>query len=188
MELEAEGAFVFGGFGSVGHSFDTIEPGFVDVPFDLDFQGIPVRGFDGGDGFLAFDGITLARDVRRGGEVALEGSGDADLDLVVVAFQHDAGVDGALAVFVFESEGEVGEFLGGPEDGTGFFGAGLAVNGAVLDGPVLDLALGIDPPVGEVFAVEKWFGVGKGGKSKEQWDDAHIGKDTEGWEWIQHKK
>ena len=40
----------------------------------------------------------------------------SDLDLIVGLLQHDAGVDGAFSVFVFESEGEVGELLLGPEE------------------------------------------------------------------------
>jgi len=186
MELEAERAFVFGGLGGVSDAFDSVEPSLVDVAFDHDFQGVPVLGFDRGDGFFSFDGVALARNVGGSGEVALERTGDSDLDLVVVALEHNAGVDGAFTVFVVESEGEIGEFFVGPENGTGFLGAGLAMKNAVFHGPVFDLALGIDPPVREVFSVEERFGVGKSGEGEEKWENTHDAKDTEEWEWIQH--
>lgn len=72
MELEAEGTFGDGGVGGVGDAFHAVEPRLVGASFDFDFEGVPVLGFDGGDRFFSLDGIALAGNVRRGGEVALE--------------------------------------------------------------------------------------------------------------------
>ena len=173
VELEAEGAFFDGGFGFVGDAFDAIEPSFVGVSFDLNFENVPVLGFDGGDGFLALGGVTLAGDVGSGGEITLEGPGDADLDLVVGLLDHDPGVDGAFAKLVFESEGEILEFLLGPKKGAGFFGAGLTLDEAFLHGPMGVLALGVDAPVFEVFAVEEGLVSESGEGEKEEDEEFH---------------
>ena len=173
MELEAEGAGFDGGVGGVGDAFDSVEPCFVGVSFDFDFEGVPVLGFDGSDGFLAFGWVAFFWDVGCGGEVALEGAGDADLDLIVGALEHDAGVDFPFAVFEFESEGEVGKFFFGPKDGAFVFGTGFAVDGAFLDGPVWVVGFGIDAPVGEVFSVEEGFSTKEGAEEKDRDKDAH---------------
>lgn len=178
MELEAEGAFGGCGVGFVGDAFDSVEPSLVDVAFDLDFQGVPVLGFHGGNRFLALDGIAFAGDVGCGGEVPLEGAGDPDLDLVVGSLEHDPGIDGAFSQLIFEREGEVGKFLLRPQERGRLFRAGLAENGAVLDSPMLGLALRFDPPIREVFPVKKRLGLSKGGGCEKEWNDAHGRKYT----------
>ncbi|MFT7302067.1 MAG: hypothetical protein ACI8UZ_000903 [Akkermansiaceae bacterium] len=173
VKLEAEGAFFDGCLGFVGDACDSVEPGFIGVSCDFDFENVPVLGFHGGDRFLAFDGVAFAGDVGRGGEIAFEGTGDANLDLIVGLLEHDAGVDGAFTEFVFEGESEIGEFFFGPEKGAGFFGSGLAVDQAVFDGPMGDLAFGVNAPVFEVFSVKKRLGLEKGEGEEENDEEFH---------------
>lgn len=99
MELESEGAFFDRGLGGVSDAFYSVEPSFISASFDFDFEGIPVLWLHGCDGFLAFGGVALFRNVGRGGEVAFFGARHADLDLIVVALEHHAGVNFPRAVF-----------------------------------------------------------------------------------------
>lgn len=81
------------------------------------------------------------------------------MDLILGAFEHDSGINGAFAVFKLEGEGKVGELFSCPEERAGFLGIGLAVDGAILDGPMSGLAFGIDAPLVEVLSVkERLFG------------------------------
>lgn len=168
MKLEAEGAFFNGGVGSVSDAADSVEPGFVGVPFNFDFEGVPVLGFDGGDGFLALGRVALFRNIGSGGHIALEGAGHSDLDLIVLALEHDAGVDSPFSVFVFESEGEIGEVLLGPEDGSLTVGAVFGVDSTFFHRPMRDTRFGFDEPTFEVCSIEESFGVEEGGERDEK--------------------
>ena len=63
MELEGEGAFESGGFGGVGDAFHSVEPGFVGLSVDFDFEFVLILLFHGGDSLLAFDGIAFTGNV-----------------------------------------------------------------------------------------------------------------------------
>lgn len=159
MELETERAFFLGGVGFIGDAFDAVEPGFVNLAFGFDFEGVPVVFSDGSDGFFSFDRITFSVDVGGGGEVTFEGTGDADLDLVIFSAQENAGVDGAFTVFEVDGEDEIGEFFFSPKEDAFFFRAILAVDHAVFSCPVSEIAFGVAFPTAEVFAVEEADGL-----------------------------